>query len=66
MILMSSFVDAWSMILGLRINLHKSLLNGVGMDLGKVQSIASLLSCQITSLSIRYLGLQLGGKRRDN
>lgn len=50
---------------GLRINIHKSSLIGVGMVIEELQSIVSSLCCQVGSLTMRYLGLQLGGKHRD-
>lgn len=49
------------MLSGLRINMHKSLLIGVGMDPGEVQHIGSALRCQTASLLMRYLTLQLEG-----
>lgn len=55
-----------SMILGLQINLYKNFVTRVAeMDPEEVQVIADLLGCQIGSLSMKYLGLQLGGKRKD-
>lgn len=48
---------------GLHINLHNSCLIGPGMDSVEVQHLALLLGCQIRSLPIRYLGLQLGEEK---
>lgn len=55
----------FSPISGLKINLSKSFLYGVGMDEEVVQVIASLLGFQLGPLPIRYLGLQLGGRLHD-
>lgn len=55
----------FSLILGLHINLRKSSLIGVGLDQVEVQHIASSLGCQIETLPMKYLGLQLGGRGRD-
>lgn len=46
-----------SLILGLKINLSKSYLYGVGMDEEVVQVISTSLGCQIVSLPKWYLGL---------
>lgn len=51
--------------MGLRINLPKNCLVGVGMVADDVHVIASLLGCQISNLPTRYLGLQLGGRGVD-
>lgn len=45
--------------------MSKSCLVKVEVDLAVVSDIASVLGCQIGSLPIKYLGLQLGGRRRD-
>lgn len=55
----------FSWISDLRINIHKSALIGVGLDLEEVHSIASFLGCHIGSLLRKYMGLQIGGKRWD-
>lgn len=55
----------FSIISDLHINLHMSYLIGVGVDPAKLHSIVSTLWCQIRSLLIRYLGLQLEVRRRD-
>lgn len=55
----------FSIILRLRINLYKSCLIGMGMEADEVHAIVSLFSCQIGSLSMRYFGLQLGGRLCD-
>lgn len=38
---------------------------GMSMDPKEVQHLASSLGCQIGSLSLRYLRLQLLGRRKD-
>lgn len=47
---------------GLEDYLPKSSLIGVGLDLKEVLNIASSLGCQIGSLPMNYLELQLGGR----
>lgn len=50
---------------GLRINLQKSCLISVGLGSLEVQHIVCTLGCQSGSLPMKYLGLQLGARRRD-
>lgn len=45
--------------------MHNSALVGVGTYPEKVQLIAFVLECQMASLPMRYLGLQLGGRLKD-
>lgn len=55
----------FSIVFGLCINLQKISLIGVGMTSEKVHHIASSLGCQVGTLPMRYLGLQLWGRHRD-
>lgn len=52
----------FSIISGLCVNLHKSSLIRVGIDLVEVNNIVLVLGCQVGSLPMKYLGLQLGGR----
>nr|XP_043616166.1 uncharacterized mitochondrial protein AtMg01250-like [Erigeron canadensis] len=71
-----SFVGAWSMghiykverILrvfylcsGLKINLGKSNLFGIGVDNNEVKMAAKLFKCKEGTLPFKYLGLRIGG-----
>lgn len=52
----------FSLISGLTINLHKSVVYGMGCDSALATSIASELGCQVGSLPFKYLGLPLGSR----
>lgn len=52
-------------ISGLRVDVDKSYVVGVGMDSDKIQHIAMDLECQIGSFPMKYLSLPFGGMRRD-
>ncbi|KAF5812274.1 putative RNA-directed DNA polymerase [Helianthus annuus] len=45
---------------GLKINLAKSNLFGVGIDTGELDSMAEIIGCQAKSFPFRYLGLTVG------
>ncbi|KAJ0599393.1 putative RNA-directed DNA polymerase [Helianthus annuus] len=45
---------------GLRINLAKSKVFGVGVNDTQLQNLASILKCQVGSLPFKHLGLQIG------
>nr|GEX84742.1 RNA-directed DNA polymerase, eukaryota, reverse transcriptase zinc-binding domain protein [Tanacetum cinerariifolium] len=45
---------------GLKVNLSKSILFGVGVDLSKVEVVASSLNCLHDSIPFLYLGLLVG------
>ncbi|GJV79108.1 hypothetical protein Tco_1514978, partial [Tanacetum coccineum] len=46
--------------LGLKVNISKSRLFGVGFDLEEVAAVASSLNCSHDSLPFMYLGLSVG------
>ena len=48
------------MVSGLKINFHKSLICGVGVEVGLVEQFAAQLNCLSQKLPIKYLGLPLG------
>lgn len=48
-------------MLGLKVNLRKGKLTGMG-DVGSLPSLASIMDCQIASFLITYLRLPLGAK----
>ena len=49
---------------GLKINLSKSLLVGVGCPKETIKDLANLIHCNAGKLPISYLGLPIGGKPR--
>ena len=46
---------------GLRINLYKSKLIGVGVEMGIVHEVAGLLGCDAAKIPLLYLGVTVGG-----
>lgn len=45
---------------GLKINYHKSVVCGIGVDQIQLEMFAKAIGCKIQSLPIKYLGLPLG------
>ena len=45
---------------GLKINYHKSVIAGIGVEEGLMQSFAANLNCVHQNLPLKYLGLPLG------
>ncbi|GJY43978.1 RNA-directed DNA polymerase, eukaryota [Tanacetum coccineum] len=45
---------------GLKINLHKSKLMGIGVNTSVVETAANLISCSILSSPFNYLGVKVG------
>lgn len=50
----------FEVVSGLKINFHKSLICGVGIEDGVVEEFAAKLNCLSHKLPIKYLGLPLG------
>lgn len=50
----------FEMVAGLKINFHKSMICGVGVDNGLVEEFADIHNCQSHKLPLKYLGLPLG------
>ena len=48
------------MALGLKINLHKSKLIGVGIPLSQVSSVADIIGCAVSELPFIHLGVPVG------
>ncbi|GJU04920.1 RNA-directed DNA polymerase, eukaryota [Tanacetum coccineum] len=46
---------------GLKINLHKSKLMGIGVSSNVVESATSLIGCSILTTPFNYLGVKVGG-----
>ena len=46
---------------GLKINMSKSIILGVGVDDALVSSMAESVGCEVGAWPINYLGLPLGG-----
>lgn len=57
-----SYLTIFSLISGLKINLHKTVVYGVGHYMSLESRIASELGCQVGTLSLKYLGLPFGGR----
>lgn len=53
------------MISGLSINLSKSVITGIGLDVECAVVIAEDLHCKIGSLPMKYFGLPMGGRVID-
>ncbi|XP_028127335.1 uncharacterized protein LOC114323862 [Camellia sinensis] len=54
----------FEVVSGLKINYHKSTVNGVGIDETPVDEFASRLNCTSQKLPFKYLGLPLGANPR--
>ena len=44
---------------GLKINIHKSHLFGIGVNMGEVEGMAGILGCQVGALPFEYLGIRV-------
>ncbi|GJR05549.1 RNA-directed DNA polymerase, eukaryota [Tanacetum coccineum] len=55
-----TILNCFYLISGLRINLHKSKLYGVGVSLDEVKEFSSNTCCSVSSLPFTYLGLPVG------
>ncbi|CAL5410995.1 unnamed protein product [Camellia sinensis] len=60
MVLIKRVLRCFEVLSGLRINYHKSVVCGVGVDDSLLLSFAKLLNCQVHSLPLKFLGLPLG------
>ncbi|GJY32108.1 RNA-directed DNA polymerase, eukaryota [Tanacetum coccineum] len=54
-------LNCFSMASGLKINLHKSKLIGIGISHNDVTRSASLIGCKVLSAPFSYLGVKVGG-----
>ncbi|GKB47787.1 RNA-directed DNA polymerase, eukaryota, reverse transcriptase zinc-binding domain protein, partial [Tanacetum coccineum] len=54
-------LNCFSMASGLKINLHKSKLMGIGIAHNDVIRFASLIGCKVLSAPFSYLGVKVGG-----
>ncbi|XP_028099858.1 uncharacterized protein LOC114299337 [Camellia sinensis] len=57
---MKRILRCFEVISGLKINFHKSLICGVGVDDGLVEEFAAKLNCLSQKLPLKYLGMPLG------
>ena len=57
-------LEVFRSISGLRVNLNKSTILGINTDPIILQELATLSSCEIGELPIKYLGIPLGGNPR--
>lgn len=55
-----NLLKAFEVMSGLKVNYHKTVVCGVGVDQSHLESFASILDCKTQSLPISYLGLPLG------
>lgn len=58
---MFTIIQLFELLLGLKINLSKSVIAGINMDPGIVNSYASLSGCTVLQWRISYLDVPLGG-----
>ena len=56
-----TLVGLFCSVLGLKINMAKSILLGLGVDEGSVTSLAELVGCEMGQWPTSYLGMPLGG-----
>lgn len=55
----------FQLVSGLKVDISKSLLVGIGSSEWTTQSLASMIHCKSRKLPIRYLGLPIGAKPRS-
>ena len=55
----------FEIVSGLKINFHKSVLCGVGIEEARAQVFASKFNCQCQKLPMKYLGLPLGANLKS-
>lgn len=48
------------LISGLKVNLHKSCMYGVGVDEERLQSLAQVFGCPLGKLPSKHLGMMVG------
>ncbi|GMP55749.1 hypothetical protein CsSME_00020479 [Camellia sinensis var. sinensis] len=60
MVLVKRILRCFEVLSGLRINFHKSVVCGVGVDDALLLSFARLFNCKVHTLPIKFLGLSLG------
>jgi len=53
----------FEMTSGLKVNLHKSKLEGIGVQPLTLQRFATILNCKIMKLSFSYLEVPIGGNQ---
>lgn len=57
---LSKIIQLFSSMLGLRVNLEKSSLLGINVDIQRVQAMADAIGCKAEEWPIKYLGIPLG------
>ena len=60
-----NLLRCFELLSGLKTNLHKSSLSGVGIDETVLKEFADVLKCKVQNLLIKYLGLPLGASPRS-
>lgn len=55
-----NILNCFYLVSGLKVNLHKSNLFGIGVDMGEVDSLALHTGCRAASFPIIYFGLPIG------
>lgn len=61
---MKKILRCFEIISGLKINFHKSVLRGIGIDGDLAQNFASKFNYQCQKLPMKYLGMPLGANTR--
>lgn len=60
MVTIKRIFRCFEILSGLRINYHKSVFAGIGVEEGLLQGFASKLNCAYQNFPLKYLGLPLG------
>ncbi|GFS28866.1 hypothetical protein Acr_00g0004350 [Actinidia rufa] len=60
LVMIKRILRCFEVLSGLRINYHKSMVSGVGVEVHQLASFAEILRCKHQTLPIRYLGMPLG------
>lgn len=54
----------FSLCTGLKVNLNKSSLYGVGVEDAEIEGMAGTLNCKIGSMPFNFLGLMIGANMK--
>jgi len=56
-----SILRCFRLASGLKVNLHKSSIGGIGVESGNMQRYVTILNCNIMGFLFKYLGVPIGG-----
>ena len=59
-----AILRCYEIVLGLKVNFHKSKLTGISGDSFAMSTYAKTLNCNTMKLPFQYLGVEVGGNRR--